>query len=74
LHYRRHRFPVLCFDDEESLFKRKLKKILTQQGLYDESKDSQFYDSTLRTAEGDGVHRLGWQISGLYKILKKIAE
>ncbi len=74
LHYRRHRFPVLCFDDEESLFKRKLKKILTQQGLHDESKDSQFYDSKLRTAKGDGVQSLGWQISGLYKILKKIAE
>ena len=74
LHYSRHRFPILCFDDEESLFKQKLKKVFAKQGLYDDSKDSQFYDSNLRTAEGDAAHRLGWQISGLYKILKTIAE
>ena len=73
-HYRQHRFPVLCFDDEESFFKGKLKNILTQQGLSDNSRGSLFYDSNLRTAEGNGLHPLGWRISGLYKILKKIAE
>ena len=73
-HYCVHRFPVLCFDDEEPIFKQKLKKILIGFGLYDESTKKEFYEAGLRTASGNRAYELDQRFLELLKELKEIAE
>ncbi|MDG1064691.1 MAG: hypothetical protein P8O91_00630 [Luminiphilus sp.] len=73
-HYCRRKFPVLCFDDEEALFKKKLKNILIDFGLYDGDKKIEFYEAGLRTASADGSYKLARRFLRLLKKLKTIAE
>ena len=72
--YRAHKFPVLCFDDEAVVFQSKLDQVLKRYGLPANGAERHFYDSTLRTARGDGSRPLGWRIAGLLRKLKNIAE
>ncbi len=73
-HYRQQRFPVLCFDDGQPVFLRKLANVLSHMGYDADCWPAQFYDAALRSAQGDRDRALSWRVQGLYKKLKTIAE
>lgn len=68
--YRRHRFPLLSFDDEEGRFAWKVDKLISSLQLQPLAASQRFYDNELRTYSGSGQERLPWRLRWLYHRLR----
>jgi hypothetical protein len=71
--HKRTRFPLLCFDEEQSVFQQKLEEVVKHLGLQSPGQGSAFYDAELRTANADTQQALPWKIQRLYRKLIKRA-
>jgi len=73
--YRKKSFPILCFDEDEVLFHRKLDRVAGQLGLNNGRGEQRFYDGQLRTSNSNlqqMERALPWKVKRLYKqILKR---
>ena len=71
--HKRARFPLLCFDEEQTAFQQKLEEVVRQLGLHNPGQVSAFYDAELRTANADTQQALPWKVQWLYRKLIKRA-
>lgn len=71
--HKRARFPLLCFDEEQTAFQQKLEEVVRQLGLHNPGQVSAFYDAELRTANADTQQALPWKVQRLYRKLIKRA-
>ena len=71
--HRRARFPLLCFDEDQTAFQQKLEEVVKQLGLHNPGQVSAFYDAELRTANADTQQALPWKVQRLYRKLIKRA-
>jgi len=68
--YRRQPFPLLCFDDGEEPFNRKVDEVIGRLQLRPVASPTRFYDNTLKTHDGGTPLRLPWKIRYLYRRLR----
>ncbi|WP_207796460.1 hypothetical protein [Pseudohalioglobus lutimaris] len=71
--YRRAPLPILCFDDEQSLFQEKLQGVLASLGFDSSEWRGEFYDEGLRSAQLNAADQLPWHIRRLYRKLQRLA-
>lgn len=71
--HKRARFPLLCFDEDQTAFQQKLEEVVKQLGLHNPGQVSAFYDADLRTANADTQQALPWKVQRLYRKLIKRA-
>jgi hypothetical protein len=72
--YRKKAFPILCFDEDESVFHRKLDQLVSEFGLSSGPAGQRFYDEQLRTSNSSEQQlgkALPWKFKRLYKRLLK---
>ena len=70
--HKKNRFPLLCFDEDQSVFQEKLKEVARQLDLNSPVQGGDFYDAQLRTANADTQQALPWKIQRLYtKLIKR---
>jgi hypothetical protein len=69
--YKKHSFPILCFDDKQEIFEAKLNSLIEQLGLKAHCGPLQFYDHELKTAGASAAPRLPWRVGRLYRQLRK---
>lgn len=72
--YRKKPFPLLCFDEDEAVFQRKLDKVVSTLGLHKVTNEQRFYDEQLRTSNSiqqQAGAALPWKVRRLYKRLLK---
>ena len=73
--YRKGAFPLLCFDDQQAEFERKLRSALDEIGLDTRDWQGEFYDRQLKSAQGDEEpFALPWKVRRLYRKLRQLAE
>ena len=73
-HYRISPFAILCFDEEQSVFQQKLRAVLQNLGLDARGWQGDFYEQELKSAQGDALTPLPWNIRRLYRKLLRLAE
>ena len=72
--HRQHRrlgFPLLCFDEDEALFKAKVDRVIAQLRLQPPAEPQRFYDNELRNYSAAGNGRLPWRLRWLYSRLRR---
>lgn len=72
--YREAPFPILCFDDGQEEFQRRLHRVLVSMGFDSNAWKSEFYDQALKSAHEHTGAPLPWNIRRLYRKLQKLAE
>lgn len=72
--YRIRPFPLLCFDEDQSLFQGKLRAVLHRLGLEASDWQGEFYATELKSARGEALSPLPWNIRRLYRKLLRLAE
>ncbi len=71
--YKKKPFPMLCFDDEESVLDEKIFQVADQLGLAGRPDDTKFFTPELKsTVEEEGLP-LPWNIRRLLKKLSRVA-
>ena len=71
--YRQTPLPILCFDDDQSLFQQKLHGVLASLDFDNSAWQGDFYDEGLRSSQPDVADRLPWHIRRLYRKLQRLA-
>ena len=72
--YERHPFPILSFDDEESVLDAKILEVAQELGLPGRAADEKFYSPELRHNAGRGAILLPAKYRRLYKHLKSLSR
>jgi hypothetical protein len=75
--HKKSAFPILCFDEEETEFHRKLEKVVVELDLPAVNAEQKFYDDSLRTSNNDKQQldrAMGWKVRRLYKNILKRCE
>ncbi|PLW81650.1 sulfotransferase family protein [Kineobactrum sediminis] len=65
------RFPLLCFDQEETVFNARVDTVVRQLNLDPVASPQRFYDNQLKTFAARSHHGLPWKIRFLYYKLKR---
>mgnify|MGYP001813802274 FL=1 len=71
--YREQAFPLLSFDEEQSVFQQKLQQVLSAMGFDARSWQGEFFDENLRSAHRESEGVLPWKIRRLYRKLQRLA-
>jgi hypothetical protein len=71
--YRRKPFPLLCFDDGETLFNRNVDDVIGRLRLQPVAAPTRFYDNALKTYRASTQPRLPWTIRYLYYRLRRVS-
>ncbi|MEQ9465318.1 MAG: hypothetical protein RJQ10_16775 [Haliea sp.] len=69
--FRRLRFPLLCFDEEEALFTAKVDTVIDRLQLQRPAHPQRFYDNELRNYTAADSGRLPWRVRWLYYRLRR---
>jgi hypothetical protein len=69
--YKRHQFPILNFDEDESILDEKIFRVAGDMGLDGSAGDEKFYTAELRHNDASGDGTLPWKVRRLYKKLTK---
>jgi len=72
--YRKHRFPILCFDEEATLFQERVVALARWLRLPQQPNASDFYEDTLRQCDGGQRPDLPWRIRWLYWQLRRASR
>lgn len=73
--YRKHHFPLLCFDLAEEDFHQQLEKVVNDLGLSSLAANDRFYAPELHSAEAQGWEGVPWRAKRLYgKLVKASAS
>ena len=70
--YKNIPFPILSFDDDETVLDEKIFRAAREMGLVHQSGDEKFYTADLRHNDGVGGPSLPWRVRRLYNKLKKV--
>jgi hypothetical protein len=70
--YRNKPFPVLNFDDDESVLDEKILRVADDMGLSHGGGKEKFYTANLKHNDGFGGPALPWRVRRLYSKLKKL--
>jgi hypothetical protein len=71
--YKKNPFPILDFDDEESILDEKIVRVAIKMGFSHESGEEKFYTADLKHNDGVGGPALPWRVRRLYNKLEKAA-
>lgn len=71
---RKHRFPILCFDDDATVFQQRVVALAHWLRLPQQPNASEFYEDTLRQFDGDQQSNLPWRIRWLYWQLRRVSR
>lgn len=71
--YRQRPFPILCFDEPEEVFQRKVGALAAKLDLPDGRPAPRFYDGELKHYRGDSLSNLPWRARRLYRNLLKVS-
>ncbi len=71
--YRRAVFPLLCFDDEQTVFQQKLHEVLRTLNYDSSNLQGEFFDEGLRSAHIEATADLPWPVRRLYRKLQRLA-
>ncbi|TDG13012.1 sulfotransferase family protein [Seongchinamella unica] len=71
--YREAAFPLLSFDDEQSLFQNKLQQVLGAMGFDATRWQGEFFDENLRSAHRENEGVVPWKVRRLYRKLQRLA-
>ncbi|NQX88612.1 MAG: sulfotransferase family protein [Halioglobus sp.] len=69
--YRKNRFPLLNFDDDEPVLDRKVHDVARDMGLSHAGGDEKFYTAELKHNASTGGPALPWKVRRLYNKLDK---
>lgn len=69
--YRKKPFPILNFDDDESVLDEKIFRVASKMGLSRTSEEEKFYSADLKHNDGSGGPALPWRVGRLYRKLEK---
>ncbi|MFT4520965.1 MAG: hypothetical protein ACI9JM_003375 [Halioglobus sp.] len=70
--YKKNKFPILDFDDHESILDEKIFHVAGQMGLNEDSGEQKFYSSELKSSVDLVSRTPPWRIRRLHKRLKKV--
>ena len=69
--FRKKPFPILNFDDEESVLDDKIFRVADKMGFSHDSGEEKFYTAELKHNDGVGGPPLPWRVRRLYRKLEK---
>jgi hypothetical protein len=69
--YKKYRFPILNFDDDEAVLDEKIFHVAGKMGLSHRSGEEKFYTADLRHNDHTGGPSLPWKVRRLYNKLMK---
>lgn len=69
--FRNSSFPILCFDDEESVLDEKMTQVARKMGFNNSTAEEKFYTAELKHNDASGGLSLPWRVGRLYKKLMK---
>ena len=70
--YKKKPFPILNFDDEESVLDEKIVHVANEMGFSHKSGEEKFYTADLKHNDRSGGPALPWRVRRLYSKLEKI--
>jgi len=69
--YKKKRFPILCFDDDETVLDDKIHGVADRMGLSHGGGEDKFYTADLKHNDSSGERALPWKVRRLYQKLEK---
>lgn len=69
--YKRKPFPILCFDDEESVLDLKIHRVADEMGFSHGENKEKFYTAELKHNDSSGDSPLPWRVKRLLRKLEK---
>lgn len=69
--YRKKRFPILNFDDDEPVLDQKVHTVAREMGLSHDGGEDKFYTAELKHNDSVGGPALPWKVRRLYNKLEK---
>lgn len=72
--YEKKPFPILCFDDQEIIFQKKMHDVINKMGLQVPAHEEPFYSDSLKNNASNEHSRLPWKIGRLYKKLRNVSQ